>query len=129
MRRGARRNRGVLRDEGEPLGEPFEPGQVVAGFAQGFVQHVGDRRRAVERQLLVQEAQVGRARDGPGIGFVHSGEQPQQRRLADAVLPDQPDAVAGEAVRETPSRIRSAPRVRTTSWASRAGRAMVVHLM
>ncbi|GGV87677.1 hypothetical protein GCM10010228_70500 [Streptomyces massasporeus] len=35
------------------------------------------------------------AGDGSRIGFVHAAEHPQQSGLADAILPDEADPVAG----------------------------------
>lgn len=85
----------VLGGVGEQSAEPVEFGQVGAGFPEGVVQDPGDRRVSGERHLLVQEAQVVRAGDLAGVGFVDAREQAQQCRFADTVLADQPDAVAG----------------------------------
>lgn len=111
----------VFRDAGELRAEPIELGEVLAGFAQRLVEHRVDGGVGGVRHLLVEVAEVGRAGDASRVGFVDTGEYAQEGGLSDAVLPDQADAVAGEAVRETPSRTRRPPRLRTRSWARRAG--------
>lgn len=85
----------VLRGLREPFGEAVQLGEVVPGLAQRLVQYVGNRRVGVVRQLLLQKAQVGRAGDAAGVGFVDSREQAQQGRLADAVLADESDTAPG----------------------------------
>jgi hypothetical protein len=80
---------------GEPAGQLVELAQRGAGLAQGVVEDVGDRGRPGERQLLVGEPGVGRADHRPGVRRLDAGQQPQQRRLAGAVLADQADPPAG----------------------------------
>lgn len=85
----------VLGDAGQLLAEPVKFGEVLAGFAQRLLQYGGKREVRVDGHLLVEEAEVAGAGDASRVGFVDAGEQPQQGGLADAVLPDQADAVAG----------------------------------
>lgn len=80
---------------GEFAAEPIEFREVLAGLAQCVVQDGGDGRGGFEGHLLVEEAEVGGARDASRVGFVHPGEHPQQGGLAGTVLPDQADPVAG----------------------------------
>ncbi len=87
--------RGVLGDPGEFLAEPFEFREILTGLAERVVQHRGDGRVGGKGHLLVQDTEVVGARDAPRVGCVDAGEHPQQGGLADAVLPDQTDAVAG----------------------------------
>jgi hypothetical protein len=87
--------RRVRSDVGQRPGEPVEFGEVLAGFAQGVVEHVLNRRRGIEGHLLVQEAEVRRPDDGAGVRLVCPGEQPHQGRLTDTVLTDEPDPVPG----------------------------------
>lgn len=79
----------------QPRGEPFELGEPFPDLAQRLVQHVGDRGRRVEGHFLVQVTEIGGPGDAARVRFVGAGEKPEHRRLADPVLPDQPDAVAG----------------------------------
>ena len=57
---------------------------------------LADRPRAVEVVALAEQREPHAARAGhePGVGLLHAGDQPQQRRLAVAVAADDADPVA-----------------------------------
>ena len=89
-------------------------GQGAAGFVvQGSA--------GLETRLLLQIADVrgGMDRHGAGVGFVFAGEDSQQRGLAAAVGPDQPDAIPGDSSKVTPARTGSGPNRFLTSTTSR----------
>ncbi|CAM5646906.1 hypothetical protein SVIRM249S_06902 [Streptomyces viridochromogenes] len=95
----------VLGHPGEFPGEPVQLGQVLPRLAQGLVQDGRDGGADLEGHLLVEEAEVVGAGDTTRIGVVRAGEQAQQGGLADAVLPDQADAMTwggrqGDAVED-----------------------------
>ena len=90
---------GVVRDpavalhRGQPLGHPVEMGG--AGPDRRPEVRRG-HERLVEMRLLGEqpEGQPALAVDLAAVGLVAPGRQPEQRRLARAVRPDQPDPVA-----------------------------------
>ena len=83
----------VALHDGQPLGHPVE----VGGAGPDRLAQVGRRHEGlVEVGLLGEEAegQVALAMDLAEVRLVATGGQPEQRRLAGAVRPDQPDPVA-----------------------------------
>ncbi len=85
----------ALHRVGERDADPVQLGEVGASLAQRVVEDGGDGGGCRQRHFLVQEADVRWARDGAGVRYVDAGEDPQQCRLAGAVLTDQTDPVAG----------------------------------
>jgi hypothetical protein len=75
--------------------QAVEFGEVLAGVSQRVVEEVGQRRLTVEGQFLLEKPQLSRPYDGTAVRLVQTGEQLEQGRLPDAVLPDQPDPVPG----------------------------------
>ena len=86
---------GVVGVLGDPAGELVELAQGGAGLAHGVGHDLAEGGVPGVGQLLLAEAQVRRPGDGAGVRGLDAGEQPQQRRLAGAVLADQADAPAG----------------------------------
>jgi hypothetical protein len=82
--------------------ELVEPRLHSADVRQGVVQHVPHGRRRRERQFLPQETAVRGPLDHTVVRLLDAREQPQQRRLACTVLPDETDAPAGCRVERHP---------------------------
>ena len=85
--------RGELRLGAEPRGEPVHP--LGRGGDSGAPCEVCEQRLAVERVALLRQVADGERRrvapDDSAVRLVLAGEQPEQRRLARAVRPDEPD--------------------------------------
>ena len=75
-------------------GVQVDPGDDVGDSRAGGLEH---GRIGFEHRLLrhVRDAHPGLQLQNAVVGFFHAGQDLQHRRLAGAVAPDQPDALAG----------------------------------
>ena len=93
----------------------------VAGASEhclAYVQSCRERRHLLE----VAHAQAATSRDLARVGHVRSGEQAQERRLARAIRPDEPDPLAlGQGERHPLEQGPAAERLRQSAGSNQNG--------
>jgi len=79
----------------QPGSELLEASHGVVERGEDLGEDLGDRRAGGEVGLLFEVGDVARTQNASRVGLVGAGEQAQQGGLADAVLTDEADRLAG----------------------------------